>query len=318
MAIFKCPECGNNVSTSAECCPHCGMKFTVCPECGKIYKGQPTVCPNCGASLNCQSVTAPTPAPSPAEDGVYSDSNVTMFKIWGKAGTKNLILNFISDRKAIILYGILIFFACIGAIIYFVWNGIGDIFEKYEAFAQTFDSIGAIIWVAAVVAIAFAAIILCVRIYRDKAFVGWLTTEKYDYVRYLSKFMEVGKKTPHEYAIAAHLDEVYCFYLTHNPTANKTRAVAYIFGFLSFVTLIIGYMIVGMPYLEQFEEATLRQLLVGEDIDMHYEIVPIIIPVIVSIVLGFVEMGIGESFTTKKAVQWMKEQMEKSGVVPNQ
>ena len=25
MALIKCPECGKDVSTSAEACPHCGF-----------------------------------------------------------------------------------------------------------------------------------------------------------------------------------------------------------------------------------------------------------------------------------------------------
>ena len=27
MALMKCPECGNDVSTSAETCPHCGYRL---------------------------------------------------------------------------------------------------------------------------------------------------------------------------------------------------------------------------------------------------------------------------------------------------
>lgn len=27
MALIKCPECGNDVSTSTDTCPHCGFPF---------------------------------------------------------------------------------------------------------------------------------------------------------------------------------------------------------------------------------------------------------------------------------------------------
>lgn len=325
MAIFKCPECGNTVSTTAACCPNCGMKFTVCPECGKIYKGQPSVCPNCGAALNKASHTSNAAShaaaghTSPQKDnGVYTDSNVTLFKIWGQASAKNCILNFISDRKEIILYATLAFFACIGLIIYFVWNGTADTVRKCETLTNTFSSIKTVIVIATIVVIVIAAIILFARIYRDKTFISWLATKKYDYARYLSKYMEAAKKTPHEYAIAGHLDEVYCFYLTKYPTAAKTRIIAYVSGFLGFITFIIGYAIVGTPYLGQFQAALSSQLLLGEDVAIHYEIVPIIIPAIIGIVLGFAEMGIGETLTTKKAEQWMKEQMEARGIAPKE
>ena len=36
MALIKCKECGNEISSSANVCPHCGIKVSItkCPECG--------------------------------------------------------------------------------------------------------------------------------------------------------------------------------------------------------------------------------------------------------------------------------------------
>ena len=48
MALIKCPECGNSVSSTAEQCIHCGYKFRCCPECGEILVGAPESCGNCG------------------------------------------------------------------------------------------------------------------------------------------------------------------------------------------------------------------------------------------------------------------------------
>ena len=48
MAIIKCPECEEKVSTEAKKCIHCGCEFTVCRECGTAFVGKPTVCSECG------------------------------------------------------------------------------------------------------------------------------------------------------------------------------------------------------------------------------------------------------------------------------
>ena len=51
MAIIKCPECEEPVSSTTNQCVHCGYKFTVCPECGKIEQGEISVCKNCGYEI---------------------------------------------------------------------------------------------------------------------------------------------------------------------------------------------------------------------------------------------------------------------------
>jgi len=49
MALINCPECGEQVSSSAEKCVHCGCSFVVCPECSKAYiPGDSKKCPYCG------------------------------------------------------------------------------------------------------------------------------------------------------------------------------------------------------------------------------------------------------------------------------
>lgn len=55
MAIIRCPECNNEVSTSAEKCPHCGVRISgnikICPDCGAVSLKDEVVCKSCGASL---------------------------------------------------------------------------------------------------------------------------------------------------------------------------------------------------------------------------------------------------------------------------
>ena len=53
MALIKCKECGESISSSAKTCPHCGYKneISICPECGKKVKETDINCPECGFPL---------------------------------------------------------------------------------------------------------------------------------------------------------------------------------------------------------------------------------------------------------------------------
>lgn len=54
MALIKCKECGEEISSNAKVCPHCGYKneISVCPECGKEVNESDTNCPACGYPLH--------------------------------------------------------------------------------------------------------------------------------------------------------------------------------------------------------------------------------------------------------------------------
>lgn len=53
MALIKCSECGNEISSSAKFCPQCGASGEqhFCPECGVKLKGNEVDCPECGFPL---------------------------------------------------------------------------------------------------------------------------------------------------------------------------------------------------------------------------------------------------------------------------
>ena len=59
MALIKCKECGESISSSAKTCPHCGFKneVSICPECGKKVKSSDVNCPDCGYPLQKKSAT---------------------------------------------------------------------------------------------------------------------------------------------------------------------------------------------------------------------------------------------------------------------
>ena len=57
MALIKCPECGNSISSEATNCPHCGCPKSryarsLCPECGAELSETTTICPQCGCPLD--------------------------------------------------------------------------------------------------------------------------------------------------------------------------------------------------------------------------------------------------------------------------
>lgn len=55
MAMIKCPECGQRISSMAMTCPHCGVAIKghlhECPECGEWCLDSQKECPECGAEL---------------------------------------------------------------------------------------------------------------------------------------------------------------------------------------------------------------------------------------------------------------------------
>lgn len=59
MALIKCKECGESISSSAKICPHCGFKneVSICPECGKKVKSSDINCPDCGYPLQKKTAT---------------------------------------------------------------------------------------------------------------------------------------------------------------------------------------------------------------------------------------------------------------------
>lgn len=55
MAMIKCPECGNPVSSRATACVKCGLSMSdifVCPECGEVNLREGTACKSCGCPFD--------------------------------------------------------------------------------------------------------------------------------------------------------------------------------------------------------------------------------------------------------------------------
>ncbi len=48
MAIIKCPECNEKISSTVDQCVHCGAKIIACPECETAFVKGAKVCTECG------------------------------------------------------------------------------------------------------------------------------------------------------------------------------------------------------------------------------------------------------------------------------
>lgn len=48
MAVIKCPECGETVSSTVNKCVHCGYEYAVCPECKSAVESNAVYCTVCG------------------------------------------------------------------------------------------------------------------------------------------------------------------------------------------------------------------------------------------------------------------------------
>lgn len=59
MALIKCKECGETISSNAKVCPNCGFKneTEICPECGNPVESTDINCPECGYPLRKKSAT---------------------------------------------------------------------------------------------------------------------------------------------------------------------------------------------------------------------------------------------------------------------
>ena len=79
MALIKCKECGESISSNAKTCPHCGFKndVKICPECGKKVKDSDINCPSCGYPLQKKNATNVVAENLDKITGAKSESYVT-------------------------------------------------------------------------------------------------------------------------------------------------------------------------------------------------------------------------------------------------
>lgn len=91
MALIKCKECGEEISSNAKVCPHCGYKneVSVCPECGKEVNESDANCPACGYPLHKKTANNIITENLDKITGVKSESYVTFKDLFKGAFKKH-------------------------------------------------------------------------------------------------------------------------------------------------------------------------------------------------------------------------------------
>lgn len=152
MALIKCPECGQEVSSTVHQCVHCGFSFTVCPDCGEVFESSATVCPNCGCVLKIVADAQPAQQ-SATQNGELNGSvvNTTALSEWDNrfAEQKRKEKNVKLVNKALDIVGTA--FIVIAFIVLFVWTKKESV-ERFESFKSVLRTVmlltvfGGILW----------------------------------------------------------------------------------------------------------------------------------------------------------------------------
>lgn len=96
MALVSCPECGKQISTSAQFCPECGCKIAICPDCENAVVADSECCPTCGHVFKIEKA----PSESPTETKENPD------KTLDKWIEESPVFGFLADRGLSLLYKI--------------------------------------------------------------------------------------------------------------------------------------------------------------------------------------------------------------------
>lgn len=319
MAIFKCPDCGNTVSTTADRCPHCGLVFTACPECGKIYKGRIDKCPNCGAVFNntAKQQEASVQQSTQKENSKtlnekeYSDSSLKLEDLWKvKQPQKADVAKKISyvDKALNILTGIL---DVIAIVIYIMWLIEENSLSKIEEMRGVLDTVSVIIWASAVIAILSIFADTIKEYYTITNMTKWVNVSGIDAAKYFSKyvrensadqFTDIGFKGDSDTALK-------CFYLAKRP---NEIALLYISMGIKVVFSIFLYIVLAIKFIDIFEYAGLCTLF---EQPFDYEWTSVIVLVCIGIAGIFASAIMEMATIERKSKAEIKKEMIERGLV---
>lgn len=177
MSMIRCPECGQEVSSTSEQCVHCGYKFRVCPECGKVVSAESKECPSCGYhfEITRPSVSAQEPsnrkqeydnfvdewlAEKPARKLIFSRRTTTVIRV-----------------ACIVMVVILVVMACNK---FSAWGQISDETQKLANASNVRDYILLMIKVMAVIGIFINSYPVIIKVAKNIFCLKWLETKTFD------------------------------------------------------------------------------------------------------------------------------------------
>ncbi len=175
MALIKCPECGNQISSSSNQCIHCGCKFTACPECGNVAVGKLSVCPQCGFSFKkSDNIT----------EHENSELDGDLFKLWQKASPADGIVIKILKIVKIVAYILPLAFL-LGLIYSFIkWQNVDEL-EKIVTLGKTKDTMRTMLIFACIFGTADVLSETAIKSYIKLRCSSWIRQSKIDGVTYL-------------------------------------------------------------------------------------------------------------------------------------
>lgn len=128
MAMIKCPECGQRISSMAGTCPHCGVgikgHLRECPHCGEYMLDAQDECPECG---------------QPVEPEVEENDVVTTQPGTQGESTDNSEKTSSNSTLIWVIIVLLVVFCSGGYWAYSQWNQKQIESREYEALLETSD-----------------------------------------------------------------------------------------------------------------------------------------------------------------------------------
>lgn len=246
MSLFKCPECGNTISTTADHCPHCGMVFTVCPECGQIIKGEAVQCPNCGAKLVKDDRThqAQQTEQSRSSDASIDYSTTKLKDIWKSKQPQmadNVKLHDKISKGVGSLSATSLVVACILLII---WMVEGDPFEQLAGMENVIRFSTILLWAGGVIG-CISVIFSIIKSYKlNTAIIKWLRKNPIDYKKYFLKYINPNAQDQFE-KFGSKDDsstELKWYYIAKNP-----QAITSFYLYLVFQSLFAFVLMIALP-----------------------------------------------------------------------
>lgn len=261
MALIKCPECGNEISTNAKACPHCGSEIVICPECNAVYAGKVQICANCGYKF------AKTEEQKIINDTLETkDERLLLDRAFSYRKTDKL---FRIGRRVLDLLSFALW--VIGLIILIVWSKKEplDLLFTAESTLRNIKivvAIGCIIYILSEIYDTLSSNLLYIK------FGDWLTSndmEVKDYIKlHGNDLTSPGTAEQADYMIIANGE----FFRTHPKERNYLYIVTVIVGILSLVAaVLIGYcfvenikIIMGFSLMEEkFDFSKLNFIWIG-------------------------------------------------------
>ncbi|MBP3592673.1 MAG: zinc ribbon domain-containing protein [Clostridia bacterium] len=197
MAIIKCPECEENISSTVKQCIHCGAKIRFCPECESVFVGNVASCPNCGYAFEQVEQISQMPLPKtsdshknevPDSEDISETSVAALKHRWGEEKPTIKIVGKVLGWGATIITIILVILAYLK---YDEWfKSIASMqfeFDMYYAANEVLEKIAPLLIIGMILTIIDSGIDRMLEVYSLYDFSRWVKQKKISFDHILKK-----------------------------------------------------------------------------------------------------------------------------------